>query len=309
MVLWTKILSLLSHREFARKTFRKPGGLKKEDIQIFKTELQVLKRIRHEHCVELVGSYTDPKYFGILISPVAECDLKTYYTLAADSSDRLSLFRRFFGCLANALQYLHHSKIRHRDIKPEDILVKGDHVSLTDFGISFDFENLSRSTTTADSANTWLYCAPEVAQYQKRNTSADVWSLGCVFLEMVTVLKGKAVTKMREYFTECNNNYRFYNNIDASRQWMSLLRVASHVFDNVLLDWTTSMLSLEPELRPTAASIFYTIQGYRAQDGVEPASFCGDCCFQEGSTDSSDTGKDAWATDNYLHGADCNRKA
>jgi serine/threonine protein kinase len=80
-------------------------------------------------------SYTDPKYFALLMSPVADCDLSAYYALARDSRDKLSLLRSFFGCLANALRYIHGVRIRHRDIKPQNILVKGDRVFLTDFGM------------------------------------------------------------------------------------------------------------------------------------------------------------------------------
>jgi serine/threonine protein kinase len=85
-----------------------------------------------------IGRYTDPKYLALIMSPVADCNLAAYYTLAASSEDKMSLLRSFFGCLANALQYLHSSKIRHRDIKPENILIDGSNVLLTDFGLSFD---------------------------------------------------------------------------------------------------------------------------------------------------------------------------
>ena len=108
------------------------------------------------------------------MAPVGDCNLLEYYSIALGDIDKSSLLRSFFGCLANALQYIHSIKVRHRDIKPHNILVKGDRVFLTDFGIALDWEELSRSTTTADSAKTWLYAAPEVAKYEKRNTAAEV---------------------------------------------------------------------------------------------------------------------------------------
>lgn len=49
-----KVMSNLSHREFARKRFRKPRALKKEDVKTFLNELQILKRISHIHTVDLV---------------------------------------------------------------------------------------------------------------------------------------------------------------------------------------------------------------------------------------------------------------
>jgi serine/threonine protein kinase len=114
--------------------------------------------------------------------PVADCNLFEYYSLASDSTDKLSLLRSFFGCLANALQYVHNIKIRHRDIKPQNILVKADRVFLTDFGIALDWEHLSRSTTTENSGKTWPYAAPEIARFEKRNTSSDIWVCGMRFL-------------------------------------------------------------------------------------------------------------------------------
>ncbi|KAF2815261.1 kinase-like protein, partial [Mytilinidion resinicola] len=144
------------------------------------------KRINHHHCVELVASYTDPKYFGLLLSPVAEYNLRAFYNAVVDNEPNQKLLRSFFGCLAHALRYLYQSKIRHRDIKPENILIKGSTAYLADFGISLDWENLSRSTTREDFAKSWIYCAPEVAHYEERNSSADIWPLGGVFLEMLT---------------------------------------------------------------------------------------------------------------------------
>jgi serine/threonine protein kinase len=68
----------------------------------------------------------DLKQFALVMSPVAGGNLATYYSLAAHSINKLSLLRGFFGCIANALQYLHDSRIRHRDIKLGNIFVKGD---------------------------------------------------------------------------------------------------------------------------------------------------------------------------------------
>ena len=50
-----KIYNPLSRREFARKRFRRPRGQSKGDIDNFKNELQVLKRIQHDHCIKLVS--------------------------------------------------------------------------------------------------------------------------------------------------------------------------------------------------------------------------------------------------------------
>ena len=132
------------------------------------------------------------------MAPVAEYNLAAFLVVAIDDDEKQVHLTSFFGCIAAALSYLHESKIRHRDIKPENILVKGHSVLLTDFGISLDWESLTRSTTTKDTAKSLVYCAPEVARYEKRNSSSDIWSLGCVFLEMWTVIHGVSVQDMRK---------------------------------------------------------------------------------------------------------------
>jgi hypothetical protein len=50
-----RIRSLISKREYARKRFRRGIGLRNEaEIKSFKVELQILKKVHHHHCVELV---------------------------------------------------------------------------------------------------------------------------------------------------------------------------------------------------------------------------------------------------------------
>jgi serine/threonine protein kinase len=58
-------------------------------------------------------------------------------------------------------------------------------VLITDFGTALDWSDDSGATTTGRPGPiTSLYAAPEVIAYERRNESSDIWSLGCVFLEM-----------------------------------------------------------------------------------------------------------------------------
>jgi serine/threonine protein kinase len=235
-------------------------------------------------------SYTDPKYFALLMAPVADCNLSEYYHLALKSPDKRSLLRSFLGCLAHALDYVHSIRIRHRDIKPHNILVKNDRVLLTDFGIALDWENLSRSTTTADSGKTWVYAAPEVARYEKRNSSADVWSLGCVFMEIVTTLKGETIAAMRAFLEQRTGNYRFYANMALLPQWAKHLRTIGSDKDDIVFKWVRGMLEEDADERPTAAMLYADIvKECRAQN----VPFCGSCCV-EGADSSGveDEGED-----------------
>jgi serine/threonine protein kinase len=132
----------LSRRQLSRgKTFNKD----KKVLFDFEAETSALKRLSHRHIVELVGSYTDPRWVGLIMLPVADCNLDTYLKAAGD--EERSNIRGFYGCLANALLYLHANQIRHKDIKPQNVLIHGTNVLLTDFGISRDWSDLGKSTT------------------------------------------------------------------------------------------------------------------------------------------------------------------
>jgi tetratricopeptide (TPR) repeat protein len=186
-----RVLSLISFKEYARKRVLRSlvfRGRRKEDIQMFINEIKILKGLHHRHIIELIGSYSDSRHIALIMSPVAEMDLGTYLTRPTESN-RPEL-RTFFGCLATALEYLHEHKVRHKDIKPRNILVDRGNILFADFGLSFDFTDADGSTTMSMvNGMTPRYCAPEVAQYQPRNTLSDIWSLDVVFMEMIVVLQ------------------------------------------------------------------------------------------------------------------------
>ena len=110
-------------------------------------------------------------------------------------SQLLLAVRTYFGRLSSAIGYLHGRRIRHNDIKPANILIKSGSI-LIDFGLprySIDGDGNTISEVAPLSPR---YCAPEVAAFSIHNESSDIWSLGCVFSEMVAALKG---WKMHEY--------------------------------------------------------------------------------------------------------------
>lgn len=196
--------------------------------------------------------------------------------LASTNTDEESLLRGFFGCLAGTLDYLHKQKVIHQDIKPQNILIKGHRALLTDFGISRSWEGLTRGTTTADMGRTWVYAAPEVARGGPKNQSADLWSLGCVFLEMCTALKGLSVEQMREYFNDRTENTSFHDNIDNIAGWMQRLRGAAPRGDDVVLDWVADMLQADPDSRLTPFEVFSrTVSEFEKSRVL----FCGTCCL------------------------------
>ncbi|KAE8453826.1 hypothetical protein EG329_009338 [Mollisiaceae sp. DMI_Dod_QoI] len=99
--------------------------------------------------------------------------------------------------LLEGLAYLHESGIVHRDIKPENILLNHNGViKYVDFGAAKVIARQGKTLVAADPAGkanksmtgTPMYMSPEVIKGENpgRAGAVDVWSLGCVILEMAT---------------------------------------------------------------------------------------------------------------------------
>ena len=110
---------------------------------------------------------------------------------------------RVYGCLANAVQYLHANKVRHKDLKPRNILLdRNEGLYVTDFGLSRDTSDASTSVTNGIDRGTYKYCALEVAHWELCGRAVDIYSLGCVFFEMFTVYRGLSLVDFDKFRTK-----------------------------------------------------------------------------------------------------------
>ncbi|KAH8743235.1 kinase-like domain-containing protein, partial [Hyaloscypha finlandica] len=161
------------------------------DEKTFENEVKILAVAQSKHVVKLIAAY---KFFGnrdthfAIIMDRADADLYDEYITEnnMDLEKRQQLVR-LFGCLASTIGYLHGIGIRHRDIKPQNILVTNGHARLADFGISKAAFKVTLSTTKQgeNKSRTLQYCAPEVNAGGSRDMAADIFSLGAVFLELL----------------------------------------------------------------------------------------------------------------------------
>ena len=171
-----------------------------------KREIEILKRLSsHQHIIQLVGTYTHHQFLGLLLYPVAVCDLHTLFedveawqatevhSSNLDSRKNMldtaqifrldalgydfplkdrpyhaSLIYSKLGCLLSALSYLHYEKIRHKDLKPSNILLSKNRMWLSDFGSATDFSLLSQSATDNE-RGTPRYFSPEVCSEMRHN--------------------------------------------------------------------------------------------------------------------------------------------
>ncbi|KAF1828174.1 kinase-like protein, partial [Decorospora gaudefroyi] len=143
-----------------------------------------MKRLKNQHFVQYIGSYTTVRSLDLIMTPVADCTLAEYMEeLGTTASD--STLQSFFGCLATSIAYLHTNRIKHGCIKPNDILIHRSSVFIADFEDSLDFSDVDVSyIEEGPDPIAPRYASPEIAAMEAPGTPADIWALGCVFLEM-----------------------------------------------------------------------------------------------------------------------------
>ena len=222
-------------------------------------EIEIMQRLRHENIAEFVAAYVDYRSLNILMRPVAEYSLKDFLSDPAQWPEKLQHIPRWFCSLASAVSYMHSLSLRHKDIKPANILVRGPDVYLSDFGTAFDFSS-SDSRSNGDGPMTPKYCAPEVARKASRGRKADIFSLGCVFLELATICSGHSLDHLEEFLGFGKNSPKhadvYCKRLTAVSHWLNmLLKSASTLFLQTAIKLCYRMMLRDPRARPTAPEV------------------------------------------------------
>lgn len=228
----------------------------------FKHELQIMQRLNHPNCVHLVAAFPHARMPSLIMAPVADFDLERYL-LRPDQYPDVQIHEviRGFIALASGLLYLHSQSVLHNDIKPANILVKTTDLIYADFGTSSttsDVPHTSHSPTL-----TPIYAAPEVLHFSKRSAGSDVFSLGCVFLELATVVLSLPVSGLRARVAssigKCGRKYCSCERRPVSRQYLrpkvSALRGTAAILADRLLGLCLNMLNPLTTLRPTSLDV------------------------------------------------------
>lgn len=172
------------HREVAVKILR--GALSKDPITLlrFQREASAISKLSHPNVVDVydVGEFEGHHY--IVMEYVRGRTLKQLLSQrgALHKEEALDIMKQ----LTAAIQHAHEHNIIHRDVKPQNVLVKDDGtVKITDFGIALAHDSiaLTQSEAILGSAH---YLAPETTKGEAPTKQVDIYALGIVFYELLS---------------------------------------------------------------------------------------------------------------------------
>jgi eukaryotic-like serine/threonine-protein kinase len=174
----------------------------------FEREAKVLASLNHPNIASIYG-LDDSSNLQVLVLELVEGPTLADRIKqgAIPVEDALRIAKQ----IAEALEYAHEHGIVHRDLKPANIkLTDADVVKVLDFGLAKVIEenagsiDVSTSPTISHMATevgiilgTAAYMSPEQAKGKSVDRRADIWSFGCVLLEMITgksTFRGESVT-------------------------------------------------------------------------------------------------------------------
>ncbi|KAL6933107.1 hypothetical protein ACO0R3_002203 [Hanseniaspora guilliermondii] len=152
-------------------------------IEALRSEMDTLKNLDHLNIVQYLGFEAKNNVYSLFLEYVAGGSVGSLIRMFGRFDDELIRFLNHQ--VLQGLSYLHNQGILHRDMKADNLLLDLDGVcKISDFGISKRSTDIySNSEMTMTGTIFWM--APEMVDTkQGYSAKVDVWSLGCIVLEM-----------------------------------------------------------------------------------------------------------------------------
>eukprot|EP00164_Ancoracysta_twista_P005363 GFYU01007336.1.p1 GENE.GFYU01007336.1~~GFYU01007336.1.p1 ORF type:complete len:578 (-),score=81.82 GFYU01007336.1:129-1862(-) len=161
-------------------------GLNPAEKKLAVNEVSVLAQLRHPNIIRLYEHFFDQEALCLIFEFAAGGTLQQMIHEHQVTQQAINKNLQWRLCmeLCQAAQYLHSADIIHRDITPSNVFISSDHhVKLGDLGSAC----IAATRITDDFVGTPLYFAPEVLHKQPYDKGVDVWAIGCVMYNVVTL--------------------------------------------------------------------------------------------------------------------------
>lgn len=275
-----------STKIFARKRLLQHDS--EECRKRIREEIRLLQTFRHPHSVPYHGSYTyrDQLY---LVFDFCDGNLFDFFRSPPDWYKNLSYDRQanklvnWMIDLASAIAAFHSVGGIHRDLKPENILIKSGTIYVADFGLASQRSHPSQNPASVH--GTEKYMAPEQGVRKTYGRSADIFALGCIFLELITFganISTRYFDTFRRHFgpqiCQYSANVCYRHNLDAVHSF-----IQNHLRDNPQIECLLDIIEFEmlvyrPTMRTAARDLRIKILKLSSKWGFFKKD---DCCSGE----------------------------
>ena len=152
--------------------------------------------------------------------------------------------------LLKALKFIHSAGIVHRDLKPSNILINSDScIKVCDFGLARCITSLTgKDVVMTDYVATRWYRAPEILLGSvKYNSQADMWSVGCIFGEL---LSGKPVFPGTSTLSQIDKVLEITGKPTKEDILSIQSEMAQHMLENISVNKMKPLKSIFPKATP-----------------------------------------------------------
>jgi serine/threonine protein kinase len=184
-----KAFNTLTGELFAvkRLIFNQENAVQNEFVKTLETEINILSKLDHPKIVKYLGSERVSTSLCTYLEYVSGGSLNRILSHFGPLTEEV--VQIYLKQVVEGLGYLHSKGVVHRDLKCANILIDGEGiVKLSDFGCSakYDSSQTQQSSLLTSLKGSILWMAPEVMRQSGYGRKADVWSLGCTAIEMIT---------------------------------------------------------------------------------------------------------------------------
>ncbi|CAA0217857.1 unnamed protein product [Arabidopsis thaliana] len=232
----------------------------------FRNEVEILTGLRHPNLVALFGcSSKQSRDLLLVYEYVANGTLADHLhgPQANPSSLPWSIRLKIAVETASALKYLHASKIIHRDVKSNNILLDQNfNVKVADFGLSRLFPMDKTHVSTAPQG-TPGYVDPDYHLCYQLSNKSDVYSFAVVLMELISSLPAVDITRPRQEINLSNmavvkiQNHELRDMVDPSLGFDTDTRVRQTVI--AVAELAFQCLQSDKDLRPCMSHVQDTL--------------------------------------------------
>eukprot|EP00494_Astrolonche_serrata_P023288 UN23546 len=156
-------------------------------------ESQITAKFKHDNIVFLKEYYDDGTEFFMVYEWLPFGGLGDFVFERSKGQNRVKEadIKTIFLQLLDAIVCIHREKILHRDLKPDNILVKSIdplQIKVIDFGFAADLSQYPHNMVPAGSKKVGspLFTSPEIDAEKQYGYKSDYWALGCILWILIT---------------------------------------------------------------------------------------------------------------------------